>query len=75
MLVVIHFQVLHETQDPVSDRDMKTLERNETFISFKCFQSTIKHMEQVFHMTYQPHEQTGVQVLFSVVGLIIQMAI
>ena len=34
----------------------------EIFISFKYFQSMIKHVERVFHNTSQTHEQTREQV-------------
>ena len=42
---------------PVFDHDMKTRESDERrgeakmFISFKCFQSMIKHVERGFYMT------------------------
>ena len=54
------------TSSIVFHLDIKTLENNERigeaklFISFECFWTIMKHLEQVFHMTSQTHEQTEV---------------
>ena len=31
----------------------------ETFISFECFETMMKHVELMFHMTSQTRKQTG----------------
>ena len=54
----------HEFQC-VFHHGMKTFERVErrseakTYISFKCLQTRMKHIERAFHMTSQTHGQIG----------------
>ena len=66
---------------PVFNHDMKTCKNDErrgeaeTFVSFKCLWSMIRNVERVCRMTSQTHGQTGWQVLFSIVGPIVEMVI
>ena len=72
------FLVIYETRVQIVDHDMKTWESNEGHgkaetLSLSNVLEQDQILELVFHMTSQSQGQTGEQVLFSIMGLIIQM--